>query len=126
MRQLCSSGYKELSSDQCREVVDFVVAETRNYDERLDLRHLTKAYEDRRQWEHGHAETAWQDLVRTSLKKMLLGSPKPITKSQEIEEQRKKVKDALDRCPNDRNRQIEFTGLGKSTFYKRLRELVSA
>lgn len=125
MRQLSSAGYKELSAERCREVVDFVVAETRNYDERLDLRHLTKAYEDRRQWEHGHAATAWQDLVRTSLKKMLFGSPKPLTKAEEIEEQRRKVKDALNRFPNDRRRQIEFTGLGKSTFYKRQRELQS-
>ena len=77
----------------------------------LDLRHLTKAYEDRRQWENGHAKTPWQDLVRTrSLQKLI----KPISKAEEIEVQKQKVKEAILRFPNDRQKQIEFTGLGLS------------
>lgn len=123
MRSLASSGYKELSAEKCNEIVEFVVAETRNFDERLDLRHLTKAYEDRRQWEHGHAETDWKALVRSSLRKTLFGTPKLLSKADEIDQQRTKVQDAKRKFPNDRPKQIEFTGLGKSTFYKRLKEL---
>ena len=67
MRKLAHDGYKDLSVEQCQEVVAFVVEETRTCDRRLDLRHLTKAYEDRRQWEDGLSETPWQELVRTWL-----------------------------------------------------------
>ncbi|MHC2069771.1 ATP-binding protein [Bremerella sp. T1] len=123
MRQLSLTGYKELSSDQCREVANFVVLETRNYDERLDLRHLTKAYEDRRQWEHGESQTAWQDLVRTSLKKMLTSRATPRSKAEEIDEQRDRVKRAIEAFPDDRKKQMEEADLKKSTFYKRLKEV---
>lgn len=123
MRSLASSGYKELSTEQCHEIVEFVVTETRNFDERLDLRHLTKAYEDRRQWENGHAETDWKDLVRSSLRKTLFGTQKPLSKAEEIDQQRMRVKDALQKFANDRQKQIDYTGLGKSTFYKRLKEV---
>ncbi len=126
MRTLAENGYKELGADECLEVVEFVVSETRNHDRRLDLRHMTKACEDRRQWEHGHARTSWQDLVRTSLNKMM-HEPKPsLSKVDEIEEQKRRVKDAMEQFPNDRKKQIEITGLGKSTFYNRRRELLMA
>ena len=125
MRKLASAGYKDLPVEHCQEVVAFVVTETRNFDERLDLRHLTKAFEDRRQWEHGHAETDWRSLVRSSMRKVILSKPKTLSKADEINQQRNKVSDALKRFPNDRNKQIEFTGVGKSTFYKRLKEIQS-
>lgn len=125
MRSLASSGYKELSAEKCNEIVEFVIEETRNFDERLDLRHLTKAYEDRRQWEHGHAETDWKALVRSSLRKSLFGIQEALSKADEIDQQRVRVQDAIRKFPNDRQKQIEFTGLGKSTFYKRLREIKS-
>ncbi|WP_207395549.1 AAA family ATPase [Bremerella alba] len=123
MRHFSQHGHKELSPVQCREVVDFVITETRNFDERLDLRHMTKAFEDRRQWEHGHAETPWQDLVRTSLKKVLFGTPVARTKSDDIEEQRTRVKDAVAKFPGDTKRQMEEANLKKTTYYKRLREI---
>ena len=52
MRSVAAKGYKGLSAEKCQEVVAFVIQETRAYDERLDLRHMTKAFDDRRQWEH--------------------------------------------------------------------------
>lgn len=122
-RSLAEKGYKNLSPEQCHEIVDFVIAETRQHDERLDLRHVTKAYEDRRQWENGHSTTDWQDLIRTSLRKLMAKPATPISKAEEIEMQKQNVTQALKEFPNDRNRQIEFTGLKKSTFYKRLREI---
>ncbi|MAX38403.1 MAG: hypothetical protein CME33_17755 [Gimesia sp.] len=126
MFHLSLEGYKDLTSDECKEVVEFIVAETRQYDERLDLRHLAKAYEDRRQWEHGNSMTQWQDLVRTSLNKMMVESSIPMTKADEIELQRSKVKEVIQRFPNDRERQMKESQLKKSTFYKRLRELQTA
>ena len=123
MRSLAEKGYKNLSPEQCHEIVDFIVAETRKHDARLDLRHLTKAYEDRRQWEDGHTSTDWQDLVRTSLRKPMDQPVTPISKAEEIELQRQRVRQAVEKFPNDRRRQLEFTGLKKSRFYERLREI---
>ena len=122
MRKLALGGYKDLNAVQCQEVVAFVVDETRTCDRRLDLRHLTKAYEDRRQWEDGLSETPWQELVRTSLKKLL--TTEIPSKKDEIDRQRKLVEEAMARFPADANEQIRFSGLKKSTFYNRRRELL--
>lgn len=124
MRKLALDGYKDLTVEQCQEVVAFVVEETRTCDRRLDLRHLTKAYEDRRQWEDGLSETPWQELVRTSLKKLL--TPELPSKKDEIDRQRKLVEEAMTRFPTDLSEQIRFAGMKKSTFYNRRRELLHA
>ena len=123
MRRLAESSYKELGADECLEVVEFVVSETRNHDRRLDLRHMTKAFEDRRQWEHGHSLTSWQDLVRTSLNKMMQESTAILSKADDIDHQRERVRKAVEKFPDDRQRQMAEAELKKSTFYKRLREL---
>jgi hypothetical protein len=128
MRRLALNGYKDLTVEQCQEVVDFVIEETRAYDERLDLRHMTKAFEDRRQWEHRRSVTHWQDLVRSSLKKMP-GDERatiPFSKQEDIAQQREKVKEAMKLFPNDTNKQIEFSGLKKTTFYERRKEIKRA
>jgi hypothetical protein len=128
MRQLARNGHTGLSPEQCQEVVTFVIEETRAYDERLDLRHLTKAYHDRKQWEDGKSKSSWQDLVRTSLKKMIADERMtiPISKQDDIAQQRAKVAEALKLFPGDTPRQIEFCGLKKTTFYQRLKEVKRA
>jgi hypothetical protein len=127
MRRLAADGYKDLSPDQCQEVVEFVVEETRAYDERLDLRHLTKAFEDRRQWEDDNCESPWEDLVRTSLRKIAIeDEDRPISKKEDIARQREQVAEAIKLFPGDVDKQMDFTGLKKSTFYKRRREVECA
>jgi hypothetical protein len=123
IRKLANDGYEDLSSDECIEVAEFVIAETRQFDLRLDLRHLTKAWQDFRQHKHGRSRTTWRDLVRTSLKKFATESIIPFSKKDEIEAQRQKVREALRRYPNDRHAQIEETGLKPATFYVRLKEV---
>lgn len=125
MRRLAAAGYKDLRPVQCQEVVEFVVEETRTYNERLDLRHLTKAFEDRRQWEDGHSKSYWEDLVRTSLRKIAAEDKEAIyrSKKEDLAQQRERVAEALTLFPGDVDKQMEFTGLRKSTFYKRRREV---
>jgi len=123
MRHLANDGHVDLSSDECREVVEFVIDETRHFDLRLDLRHLTKAWQDYRQHKDGWSKTPWKDLVRTSLRKFAAEPIIPLSKQDEIEVQRQKVREAIRRFPNDRNAQIESSGLKKSTFYVRLKEV---
>ena len=112
MRRLAADGYKGLSPDQCQEVVEFVIEETCAYSERLDLRHLTKAFEDRRQWEDGHSTSHWQDLVRTSLRKIAVEDELvPVSKKEDIARQRERVAEALKLFPDDVDKQMEFSAL---------------
>ena len=113
MRQLASAGHKELNSEVCHQVVEFVIQETRNHDRRLDLRHMRKAFEDRRQFEHGHSQTSWQDLVRTSLSKSLTQSA-GATNARQL----KAVESAIRKYPDDWRKQVEDSGMSKTTFYK--------
>ncbi len=123
IRHLALDGFEDLSADECIKVAEFIISETREFDLRLDLRHLTKAFQDFRQHKHGRSLTMWRDLVRTSLRKLAI---EPITissKKDEIELQRQKVRHAINRFPNDRHAQISETGLKSSTFYNRLKEV---
>jgi len=125
MRRLAQSGYKDLSSDECSKVADFVIAETYNCDQRLDLRHLTKAWEDYRQFKDGKAKTPWQELVRTSLRKLQAELTLPLSKHDEIDDQRKLVQKLIEKYPNNTKKQLAESRLGKSTFYARRRELLT-
>jgi len=123
IRHLALNGYKELSADQCSEVVEFVIDEIRASGRRLDLRHMTKAYEDRRQWENGDAATNWMNLVRTNLQKMMRTELVVPSKWEQMEDERTRVREAVALYPGDTRRQMDSVGLKKSTFYKRLREV---
>jgi hypothetical protein len=125
MRHLALKGYKDLSVEECSQVADFVIAETRGSSQRLDLRHLTKAWEDYRQCRDGKAETPWQVLVQTSLQKLLTETILPLSKHDEIEHQRQMVKELSHKYPGDTRRQLAESGLGKSTFYSRRKELMA-
>ncbi len=123
MRQLAGKGYKSLTAEQCLEVVDFLIDETRHYDGRLDLRHFTKALHDRLQSEAGQSQTHWQDLVRSSLRQPIFDAAGLKTKREEIARDRARVAEAMSKFPNDTARQIEWSGLKKSTFYARKKEV---
>jgi len=123
MLHLATQGYQDMSPEECVEVAAFVVAETRDHDRRLDLRHLTKAWQDFRQDRDGNTGCSWQELVRTSLQKTVSVETDALSKRERIELDRERVREALSLFPNDRLKQMEYSGLGKSTFYKRLAEV---
>ena len=125
MRQLAQRGFSGLTVDECLEVAEFVIAETRESDLRLDLRHFNKALRDFRQHKEGRSQTPWSDLVRTSLMRFATEAFVPLSKRDEIELQRQKVRDALQKYPDDTQAQIEATNLGKSTFYTRKKEVLA-
>lgn len=126
MRHLALKGYKGLDAAECLEVAEFVIDETRECDQRLDLRHLTKAWDDYRQFKDGLAQTPWEELVRTSLHQLLTEATVPMSKQDEIEQQRQHARHLIDQFPGDTKRQLaewkHLTGMGKSLFYARCRE----
>jgi hypothetical protein len=123
VRHLALLRFEDLSADECFEVSEFIIAETREFNLRLDLRHLTKAFQDFRQHKHGRSLTSWRDLVRTSLLKFANESVILSSKKDEIELQRQKVRDAIRSYPNDTQAQISASGLKQSTFYVRRKEV---
>jgi hypothetical protein len=123
IRRLAQKGYEDLSVDECMDVAEFITSETREFSLRLDLRHLTKAFQDFRQHKHGRSQTSWRDLVRTSLKKVAIEPTPPSSKKDEIDQQRQKVREAVRKHPDDRVAQIAESGLKQSTFYSRLKEV---
>ena len=125
MRHLALKSFKDLSPDECMEVAEFIIAETRAHDLRLDLRHLTKAWQDYRQYKHGRAKTSWQDLVRTSLRKLTVESVLPMTKQEDIVRQKELVKELMEKFPNDRVQQLAEWPHSKSSFYQRRKEVLA-
>lgn len=123
MRELAKKGHESLTPEKCAEVVEFVIAETRCYQGRLDLRHFAKALQDRVQWEADQSLTHWQDLVRSSLRQPVFDAAGLMTQRQKVAHQRQRVAEAMQKFPGDSKRQIEFTGLKPSTFYVRRNEV---
>ena len=123
MLHLAARGYEDMSPEECLEVAEFVIAESRDYGQRLDLRHLTKAWQDFRQDRDGRTARPWQELVRTSLQKTVVVEVETISKRERIELDRERVREAMDLFPDDTTKQVAHSGLGKSTFYKRRAEL---
>jgi hypothetical protein len=123
MLHLAARGHEDMSPEQCLEVAEFVIAESRDYGQRLDLRHLTKAWQDFRQDRDGRTARPWQELVKTSLQKTVVVEAETLSKRERIERDRERVREAMALFPDDTQRQIEYSGLLKSTFYKRRAEV---
>ncbi|QGJ70879.1 EF-hand domain-containing protein [Planctomycetales bacterium 10988] len=123
MLQLASRGTHDLSPEERIEVAQFVIAETREHDQRLDLRHFNKAIQDFRQDRDGLTGCSWQELVRTSLQKTVIVEQECLSKRERIELDRERVREAMELFPGDTARQIDHSGLGKSTFYTRRKEV---
>lgn len=70
MRLRALRGYRSVSAEEAMGVVEFLIAESRSGEYRLDLRAMTKSLSDYELWRHGLAETHWHDLVRSFLKKL--------------------------------------------------------
>lgn len=123
MRLLALQGYEDMTPTECLEVADFLVQETREFDQRLDLRHLTKSWQDFRQYKHGRAVTPWKDLVRTALTKHPVENILPISKREDIELQRQLVQELMEKHPNDTPSQLAEWPHSKSLFYLRRKEV---
>jgi len=123
IRYLSTEGYVDLTPDECLQVAEFVIEETRQYDLRLDLRHLTKGWQDYRQVKHKRAKTSWEDLVRTSLLKLAREPAIPMSKAEDIEHQRRLVLELMERYPNETQKQLAEWPRSKSLFYQRRKEV---
>jgi len=125
IRYLASQGYEDMQREECLEVAEFLISETRAMDQRLDLRHLTKAWQDYQQVKQGDALTSWQDLVRSSLQKQITEPVRLTSKKEDIEVQRQLVSELMEKFPNDRHSQLAEWPHSQSLFYLRRKEVTA-
>lgn len=105
MRRIASKGWPadapRVPAGQCLEVAEFLIAESRGLEVRLDLRLLLdKGLPDFLQWREGHAETNWKDLVLTSLEERLgelrhTPLPRPKSRGERLVEERRIVREIV-------------------------------
>jgi hypothetical protein len=124
MRKQVLGGYKDLHPQECREVVEFVIAESRAADYRLDLRQMVAALEDFR-FGQSSSRSDWKVLVRSSLKRLSQPEPVVLSNAEEIERDKQRVAKAMEQYPGDTEKQMEASGLKRSTFFKRRKEVES-
>lgn len=128
MRHEALRGFEDLAAAECLEVVEFVIAETRACDYRLDLRSLRKAWQDYRLDKHGKARRPWPDLVRSGLKRLIepdQGVPAG-RDARKAWEQRVAL-DLFERFADDKagrdGEWARLTGKAPDSLYRRIREV---
>ena len=127
MRYQAIRGYKDMNPIECLKVVEFVIAEARASDYRLDLRHMEKAWQDFRQEKDGKALRPWQELVRTSMKRIFKQAVSSEGRVDEKTREREITLDLFKRFPDDKSRRDEqwraLTGKSPDTLYRHRRNL---
>jgi hypothetical protein len=129
MRNHALQGFEDMTPRECLEVVEFVIAETRARDHRLDLRHATKGFQDYRQHRDGRSRRHWHDLVRTSLKRLTgIGSVVPAGRAERKAHEQQLARELTEKYPDDRRRRDEewhqlSDEKSPDAFYRRIREL---
>ena len=67
MRSISLEGYQRdgrtLAPQECMEVCNYMLKQARTVQRPLDMRVLANSYQDRLQWDDGHAGCRWEDLV---------------------------------------------------------------
>lgn len=134
MMEVAKKGWpsddQKLTTDECREVATFLIAESQRINVRLDMRMLVdKAFPDFLQHRDGDCEAHWKDLIRTSLEEQMVELTH--TKAEEssrqaCKEQEQEIVREIMATLSDRHQQLAEwtarTGKSERAFYRRLKE----
>ena len=132
MRNLAANGWPEgnveLEADQCREVVEFLIAEAARTNRRLDVRLMVNCFEDRIQHEDLDSGCDWRDLVATRIRERptVASEIQPFgVRERKKAEQLAIAREITGMNPSERLRvwQERTRGLSQATLYRRLSEL---
>jgi hypothetical protein len=77
-RAAAAKGWQDLKPAEASEVVEFVIAAARTNEYRLDLRSVTKGFEDYRLWRDQQLRTHWHDLITSSMKRLIGSGVTPL------------------------------------------------
>lgn len=125
------AGQPELTPAECREVAEFLIAESRKRDARLDMRLLVdKAFPDYLQWRAGDTEVHWKDLVRATMEERLVElqytSAESMSRHGRKQVEHQVVRQITETYRTTADRLAEWkarTGKSERAFYRRLREI---
>lgn len=130
MRRQAQEGYRDMTPQDCLKVVEFAIEESRACDYRLNLRIMEKAWQDFRLDNHGKATRSWQDLIRSSLKRIVRHEEmKPIRRADRKAAEREIARDLYLRYPNPGDKRMRdeewrsLTGKAPDSLYRRHQEL---
>jgi hypothetical protein len=131
MRKQALKGFEDMTEEECLEVVEFAIAETRACDYRLNLRVMEKAWQDYRLDKHGKANRSWEELVKSSLKRIVRSDvTTPARRADRKAMEQELALDLFQRYPHDKllrdKEWREQTGKAPDSLYRRHRELEDA
>jgi hypothetical protein len=125
MKKITTLGYRHgeanLTPAECLEVYQVVIEKCDEVGRNYDIRMLVNSFEDRIQYEAGHSETHWIDLVASRLKERVF---EPVTRKKKVEDLRAVAHEIDARALTRREKLSHWTretGMGKSAYYERLR-----
>jgi hypothetical protein len=133
MRKLSAAGFqhdkKTMTPEECRDVCEFLIAQSKNRQCRLDMRMLDNSNRDYLQWREGSSTSDWATLVSARLE----GQKRDNDANAEREEEISVMEVAIAEHPDSvRHQQFywsDLTGMSRASFFrcrqayfKRLRE----
>ncbi len=126
-----SQGRRRMTPDECREVADFVIPESRRLGVRLDMRLLVdKAFPDYVLNRNGFTQVHWKDLVTTTLEAQLVAlRHTPAVKQSRKdtkEEEHRIIREIISQFSDAKDRVAEWTkrtGKSYKAFRRRSAEL---
>jgi hypothetical protein len=135
MREIASKGRAKpkLSPEECREVAEFVIAESRRVGCRLDIRLLVdKSLPDYAQYRNHNTETHWKDLILATLEQQVMALKytrgPAATRTAVKADEHQIVRDIVATCSTTHERLAawrEQTQKSERAFYRRLKEIGS-
>ncbi len=132
MRTIAAKGWRTLKPEECMEVTDFLIGESKRLGSRLDLRHLVdKAFPDYLQHQNGEADTHWKDLIRTTLEEKLVdlthtAPASKLSRAETKEQEQALVREIVAEYQSKEERVAawqEQSGKSERAFYRRLEEV---
>jgi hypothetical protein len=136
MYDLASKGYRRggkvaLEPGDCKEVADYLIAESRKAKVGLDMRLLLNSWHDYIQWDADKTCCHWHDLVANRVRQAVHNIKEAIvaTSTEERHEQRRQVvRDVMVETTDAEERVrlfCERTGKKRSDYYRRMHEVTS-
>lgn len=132
MRAIAMQGYQHgrhrLTREDCLEVCEHVIAKCKENERNLDMRMLIHGFQDCLQYEAGHSETSWEDMVDSRLKEQVTMPEHAESRGERLAREQA-VAAEISRMKVSRHERErlwrEKTGRSNRAYYRRMEELAA-
>ena len=128
--EIAGTSPREVAVHEAAEVADFLLEQSREMGLRPSVRlFMDKALPDYRLWRAGNTESDWHDLVRSSVRQMVIPQQRglrDLTRKDQIASERNIVREICATYSSRKDRLKAWkakTRKGQSAFYRRVKEL---